>query len=138
LFATAFEPRAPLTQGWLRMSHRALDPQRSRPYRPWHTHDRIEPLVPGHTQQADVEIWPTSIIAPAGYSLGVSVRGIDYVHGLPGKHHVAYGRELLGSGPYWHEHPGDRDRTQFDGTTTLHSEPDRRPYLLLPVIPERT
>jgi uncharacterized protein len=47
-----------------------------------------------------------------------------------------YGRELLGSGPYWHEHPGDRDRTPFDGTTTLHSESGRRPYLLLPVIPE--
>jgi hypothetical protein len=55
---------------------------------------------------------------------------------LPGQHHVAYGRELLGSGPYWHEHPGDRDRTPFDGTTTLHSESGRRPYLLLPVIPE--
>jgi predicted acyl esterase len=136
LFATAFEPRAPLTQGWLRMSHRALDPQRSDPYRPWHPHDRLEPLKPGHTYEADVEIWPTSIIAPTEYSLGVSVRGVDYVHGLPGKHHVAYGRELLGSGPYWHEHPGDRDRTPFDGTTTLHSEPGRRPYLLLPVIPE--
>ena len=136
LFTTAFEPRAPLTQGWLRMSHRALDPQRSLPYRPWHPHDRLETLEPGHTYEADVEIWPTSVIAPAGYSLGVSVRGIDYVHGLPGQHHVAYGREMLGSGPYWHEHPGDRDRTPFDGTTTLHSESGRRPYLLLPVIPE--
>jgi predicted acyl esterase len=135
LFTTAFEPRAPLTQGWLRMSHRLTDPGLSLPYRPWHPHERLAPLEPGRIYEADVEIWPTSIIAPAGYSLGLSVRGRDYTHGLPGKHQVAYGRELLGSGPYWHEHPGDRDRPEFDGTTTLVSGPDRRPYLLLPVIP---
>jgi len=135
-FTTAFEPLAPLTQGWLRMSHRALDPRRSLPHRPWHPHDRAEALEPGRTYEADVEIWPTCIVAPAGYSFGVSVGGVDYVHGLPGKQLVAYGRELRGSGPYWHEHPGDRDRPEFDGTTTLHSEPDQRPYLLLPVIPE--
>lgn len=135
LFATAFEPKAPLTQGWLRMSHRALDPRQSLPYRPWHPHASEEALEPGHFYEADVEIWPTSIIAPAGYSLAVTVSGVDYVHNLPGKHHVAYGRELRGSGPYWHEHPGDRDRPEFDGTTSLHSGPDQRPYLLLPVIP---
>jgi predicted acyl esterase len=135
LFTTAIDPRAPLAQGWLRMSHRAVDPQRSLPYRPWHPHDRIDLLEPQHTYEVDVEIWPTSIIAPAGYSLGVSVRGVDYAHTPAVNRHFAYGRELLGSGPYWHEHPGDRDRPAFDGTTTLTSEPGRRPYLLLPIIP---
>ncbi len=135
LFTTAFEPRAPLAQGWLRMSHRETDAERSLPYRPYHPHVRAEPLEPGRTYEADVEIWPTSILAPAGYTLGLSVSGKDYEHGLPGKHHVAYGRELLGSGPYWHEHPGDRDLPAFDGMTTLVSAPGRRPYLLLPVIP---
>ena len=135
LFTTAREPRAPLAQGWLRMSHRAVDPHRSLPYRPWHPHDRVELLEPGQTYEVDVEIWPTSIIAPAGYSLGVSVGGVDYVHAPLGERYFAHGRELLGSGPYWHEHPGDRDRPAFDGTTTLVTEPDRRPYLLLPIIP---
>src|SRR2546429_9754682 len=27
-----------VAKGWLRVSHRALDPERSRPGRPWHTH----------------------------------------------------------------------------------------------------
>jgi predicted acyl esterase len=135
LFVTAFEPQAPLSQGWLRMSHRATDPTLSRPYRPWHPHEELVLLVPGETYEADVEIWPTSIIAPAGYRIGLSVRGTDYEHGLPGKHHVAYGRELRGSGPYWHEHPGERDAPVYDGTTTLVSTDGRLPYVLLPVIP---
>jgi uncharacterized protein len=136
LFTTAFEPRAPLAQGWLRMSHRALDSDRSQPHQPWHPHDRIEPVEPQRVYELDVEVWPTSIVVPPGYSVGVSVCGVDYVHQLPGEHHIAYGRELLGSGPYWHEHPGDRDTPQFDGTTSLVSEPGRRPFLLLPIIPE--
>jgi uncharacterized protein len=134
-FVTAFEPKAPVTQGWLRMSHRALDETRSTPYQPWHSHDRLEPLTPGTAYEVDVEVWPTSIVVPPGYTLGVSVRGVDYVHGLPGPHHAAFGRELQGSGPYWHDHPGDRDKPEFDGTTTLFSEPGRHPYLLLPIIP---
>ncbi|MBV9720538.1 MAG: peptidase S15, partial [Mycobacterium sp.] len=138
LFTTALEPRAPLAQGWLRMSHRALDRRRSLAYRPWHPHDRVDLLEPGNSYEADVEIWPTSIIAPAEYSLGVSVRGIDYAHTRTGNHDMAYGRELRGSGPYWHEHPGDRDSPAFDGTTTLTSEPGRQPYLLLPIIPPQS
>jgi uncharacterized protein len=136
VFVTAFEPKAPVTQGWLRMSHRALDEERSTPYQPWHPHDRIESLDPGTVYEVDVEVWPTSIVVPPGYTLALSVRGVDYVHGLPGPNHVAFGRELQGSGPYWHDHPGDRDKPEFDGTTTLISEPGRRPHLLLPVIPE--
>jgi uncharacterized protein len=135
VFVTAFEPKAPVTQGWLRMSHRATDPDRSTPYQPWHLHDRVQPLTPGEVYEADVEVWPTSIVVPPGYTLGVSVRGVDYVHGLPGPHHVAFGKELQGSGPYWHDHPGDRDKPEFDGTTTLVSEPGQRSYLLLPIVP---
>jgi hypothetical protein len=46
-----------------------------------------------------------------------------------------FGRELRGSGPYWHELPGDRDRPGYNGQTSLHSEDGQRPYLLLPLIP---
>ena len=35
--------------GWLRVSHRKLDPARSTPYRPFHTHDEIQKLQPGET-----------------------------------------------------------------------------------------
>lgn len=135
LWPTAFEPNGPVTQGWLRMSHRALDKQRSMPYRPWHTHASSAPLAPGVTYEADVEIWPLSVVAPAGYRIGLSVRGQDYTHNLPGQQEVVYGRELLGSGAYWHELPGERDQPRYCGRTTLIGADGRRPYVLLPVIP---
>lgn len=135
LWPTAFEPNGPVTQGWLRMSHRALDERRSLPYRPWHTHTSSVPLTPGVAYEADVEIWPLSIVATAGYRIGLSVRGQDYTHNLPGQQEVVYGRELLGSGAYWHELPGERDQPKYSGRTTLSGTDGRRPYVLLPVIP---
>ncbi len=36
-----------LTRGWLRASHRALDPKRSTPSRPFHPHDRADPVPAG-------------------------------------------------------------------------------------------
>jgi len=53
-------------QGWLRASHRKLDAELSRSYRPWHTHDEKQPLTPGAAVELDIEIWPTCIVVPAG------------------------------------------------------------------------
>ncbi len=38
-FPGNIDPHTPVAQGWLRASHRKLDPDRSLPYRPYHTHD---------------------------------------------------------------------------------------------------
>ncbi len=95
LFSAASEPNAPVSQGWLRMSHREVDPELSLPYRSWHRHTTISPLVPGHIYEADVEIWPLSIVVPAGYRLGVSVRGQDYIHPAPGPARHAGQRTVL-------------------------------------------
>ena len=136
LWSSAMEPKAPLTQGWLRTTLRRTDPERSLPHRPWHTYDTPEPLTPGEVYEVDVEVWPTCIVVPEGYVLGLTVEGTDYDHGLPDPK-LHYGRPQTGSGPYWHEYPGDRDRPELDGTVTLHSEPGREPYLLLPVVPAK-
>src|SRR5262249_7957065 len=37
----------PVAKGWLRVSHRELDPELSRPYRPYHRHLRRLYLAPG-------------------------------------------------------------------------------------------
>src|ERR1700684_3913188 len=37
----------PVAKGWLRVSHRELDPELSRPYRPYHRHVRRLFLTPG-------------------------------------------------------------------------------------------
>ena len=47
-------------------------PRRSLPYRPYHTHDEVEPLTPGVPVELDVEIWPTCIVVPPGYRIGLS------------------------------------------------------------------
>ena len=40
------EPHTTIAQGWLRASHRKLDPARSLPYRPYHLHDEVRSLLP--------------------------------------------------------------------------------------------
>ena len=40
VFQGAIDPHTPVAQGWLRASHRKLDKKLSRPYRPYHSHDR--------------------------------------------------------------------------------------------------
>ncbi len=66
VFQGSNDPGTPLGKGWLRASHRKLDPGRSEPYRPYHAHDEVQPLVPGEMERLDVEIWPLSVIVPGG------------------------------------------------------------------------
>src|SRR5262249_23815386 len=85
VFQGAIDPHTPVSQGWLRASHRKLDPELSTTYRPYHIHDREQPLSSGEIVELDVEIWPTSIVVPAGYRIGLTVRGKEYEYqGLSG------------------------------------------------------
>jgi len=136
-FIGSNDPRVPVGLGWLRASHRKVDPAKSLPYRPWHTHDGEWPLKPGEPVELDIEIWPTSIVVPPGYQLALSVGGKDYeVDGkdvaLP---HAPY--PMKGVGPSLHVDPDDRPQSMFATRNTLHFSLKRQPYLLLPIIPER-
>ena len=123
-FVGAHEP-VPVARGWLRASHRKLDPARSTPARPWHSHDEVQKLTPGEIYELDVEIWPTSVVVPAGYRLVLTVAGRDFQYdGLPGR--------LL------HDNPQDRDSIEFGGTTTLRTGGAHASHLLLPAIPSAT
>jgi hypothetical protein len=42
-----FDPHTPIAEGWLRASHRKLDPRLSTEYRPYHSHETFQPLDPG-------------------------------------------------------------------------------------------
>ena len=79
-FQGALDAHTPIAQGWLRCSHRKLDKELTRPYRPYHTHDEEQKLSPGQIYEVDVEIWPTCVVLPKGYRLALSVRGTDYVY----------------------------------------------------------
>ena len=73
VYRGANDPHTPVAIGWLRASHRKLDEKRTLPYRPYHTHDEIQPLTPGEIYELDIEIWPTSIVIPREYRLAISV-----------------------------------------------------------------
>jgi predicted acyl esterase len=137
VFQGAIDPHTPLAQGWLRVSHRALDRALSTAYRPYHTHVDPQPLVPDEVVEVDVELWPTSIVLPAGYRLALTVRGRDYEYAGPSGGRLSnFKNELRGCGPFLHDDPVDRPAELFGGTTTLHADAEHAPYVLLPVIPE--
>jgi predicted acyl esterase len=95
-------------------------------------------LQPGEIVELDVEIWPTSIVAPAGYRIGLTVRGKDYEYQGPSGGRLAnFKNELKGCGPFLHDDPRDRPRALFGGRTTLHTGPQHPAYILLPIIPPR-
>jgi predicted acyl esterase len=136
-FIGSNDPRTPIANGWLRASHRKLDPARSLPYRPYHAHDEAWPLKPGEPVELDVEIWPTCIVVPPGHRLCLSVRGKDYAYDGPPLVLDGVKYTLTGVGPFLHVHPQDRPNEIFGGTNTLHFVRGRSPYVLLPVIPPK-
>ena len=102
--------------GWLRVSHRELDAQRSTPYQPWHTHEREQRLEGGQIVPVDIEIWPSGTSFEAGETLRLTVQGTDL---------RTY--DFL---PYvWH--PSDRNK----GRHALHTGGRHDAHLLVPVIP---
>ncbi|HSE93378.1 MAG TPA: CocE/NonD family hydrolase, partial [Methylomirabilota bacterium] len=135
-FFGSTDPNAPIANGWLRASHRRLDPARSRPWQPYHPHDRVEPLTPGEVYECDVEIVPTCIVVPAGWRVALSVRGKDYEYeGEIGEFGKTFVYGTRGTGGMTHDDPIDRPRDVFGGTVTLHAGGGRESYLLLPIIP---
>jgi predicted acyl esterase len=137
-FQGALDPHTPIAQGWLRASHRKLDPALTLPYRPYHTHDEKQPLTPRKTYELDVEIWPTCIVVPAGHRIGLTVRGRDYEYpGGPGAGLGTLGAVFTGVGPFQHNDAHDRPPEVFGKNVTLHCGPSRPSHVLLPVIPAK-
>jgi putative CocE/NonD family hydrolase len=73
-----------ITEGALRASHRALDPKKSRPERPYHTHTDPQPIEPGKFYDYAIEIWPTAYELAAGHKLQLRLTSSDLPTHLPG------------------------------------------------------
>jgi uncharacterized protein len=106
----------PVAKGWLRVSHRELDPALSLPGRPYHRHQRRLFLKPGEIVEVQVEIWPTSMVFRKGHRIRLDVQP----------------RDGTGSAGYMHYHADYNT-----GTNTIHAGGARASYLLLPVIPAK-
>jgi predicted acyl esterase len=137
-FIGSNDPRTPVALGWLRASHRKLDPKRSLPYRPWHTHDELQPLKPGVPVELEVEVWPTSIVIPAGYRFALNVRGRDYEYDGDFVTLPFSPAKFYGVGPFTHTNPVDRPPEIFGRRNTLHFAAGKQPYVLLPHIPAKS
>jgi uncharacterized protein len=136
VFQGAIDPHTPIAQGWLRASHRKLDKKLSLPYRPYHSHDKSQPLKPGEVVELDIELWPTSIVVPPGYRVALTIRGKDYEYGgASGGKLSNFKNELTGCGPFLHDDPQDRPAEVFGGVTTLHFGRAMANHVLLPIIP---
>ncbi|MFR9727665.1 CocE/NonD family hydrolase [Saccharopolyspora sp. MS10] len=110
------ETPVPMAVGWLRASHRELDPDRTLPHRPWHRHEEPSPLEAGVPALLEVELWPTSLTLEPGHRLRLGVRSED---------------DDLGD--LAHDDPADRRR---GGDSVLHFGGDHASHLFVPVIPE--
>lgn len=132
-FPGTLDPATPLAQGWLRASHRKLDPGKTVSYRPYHSHDEVQPLEPTHVYELQIEIWPTCVVLPAGYRVALQIGGHDFERPGPEDNSVVW--TARGSGPFLHNHPNDRPKKVFGGRTTIYIGGDTQSHLLLPVIP---
>jgi uncharacterized protein len=116
----AFFEDGPVALGWLRASHRAVDPARSTPLQPVHHHETEERLAPGAIVPVDVEFWPASTRFAAGETLRLVVQGHDVMtEGLP---NLPFARH---------------EETRNAGRHILHVGGAHPSHLLLPVIPAR-
>jgi hypothetical protein len=111
------DPVPCVTKGWLRASHRKLDPRKSLPYRPYHAHDERWWLKPGEPVECQVEIWPTSMVFKKGHKLRLDVTP----------------RDGVGTGHFTHYHADYNDGAE----NTLYAGGDKASFLLLPIIPPK-
>jgi len=107
----------PVAKGWLRASHRKLDPAKSLPYRPYHSHTGRLWLKPGEPVECQVEIWPTSMVFKKGHRIRLDVQP----------------RDGVGASAYRHYHADYNIGAQ----NSIYAGGDKVSYLLLPVIPEK-
>jgi predicted acyl esterase len=104
----------PAALGWLRVSERALDEERSTRSQPWLSHDDPQPIAPNEIVPVEVEILPSSTLFRAGESLRVVVQGQD----------------LFEHPSLAHDHSDDVNK----GTHSIHTGAQYDWHLLVPVM----
>jgi predicted acyl esterase len=109
----------PVALGWLRASHRELDPLKSTEWQPVHPHTREQKLKPGEIVPLDIEIWPSSTRFEAGEKLRLIVQGTDINR---------YSKEKA---PVYFRHEASVNK----GSHVIHAGGKSESYLLVPVIP---
>jgi predicted acyl esterase len=105
--------------GWLRISHRELDPKRSTPFQPWLLHRSEQRLKPGEIVPVELEILASSTLFRAGESLSLLIQGHDI-------YEANRAQLTMGHGPL-----------RNAGEHIIHTGGNYDAHLLVPVIPPK-
>ena len=108
-------PNDIVTRGWLRVSAREKDEQRSKPWQPYLIHTQVLKIKPGEIVPVDIEILPSGTLFEKGSTLRLVVQGSDIVPNPVLRH----------------------DALVNKGTHTLHAGGQYDSQLLIPVIPDK-
>jgi putative CocE/NonD family hydrolase len=112
-----------LTRGFLKASHRELDPERSRPWEPYHPHVRTEPVPEGEVVEYAIALSPTANLFRRGHRIRLRITSLD-LRGNP--------RPAPGVSPVHYPWHVCSSRTT---THTVHHDLDHPSALLLPMMP---
>jgi len=89
----------PVGLGWLRVSHRELDEEKSTPYQPVHKHRREIKLKPGEIVPVEIEIWPSSTLFRRDEKLRLLVQGSD-IYSYPEGGHMDSHTDTVNNGEH--------------------------------------
>ena len=112
-----------ITRGWLKASHRATDPKRSKPWWPWHklTRQAQQKVEPGKIEEYQVQVLATANLFRKGHRICLDITSMDLPTGVAGATNAEYvPYHICSSKTVVHRIYHDRERPS---------------HLLLPVIP---
>ncbi len=113
-----------LARGWLRVSHRELDPQRASRFQPWLKHQRALKLNPGEIVEVEIEIWPSSTLFRSGEALTLAIQGGSFAYARSNPLPLRHGRICT-----------EHNETINSGRHTIHCGAGYDSHLLVPFIP---
>ena len=105
--------------GFLRCSHRDLDPKYASDFQPVHSHEREERMKPGEIVPVDVEMYPHSRFWHKGEKIQV----------------VVAGRFIKTE--WFHDNDMNHKTDNGDGMHVIHTGGSHQSYLQIPVIPPK-
>jgi hypothetical protein len=85
-------PEREVTRGWLKASQRALDSERSKPWKPWHklTRAAAKPVEPGKIEEYAIEIMASAHRYRAGHRICLEITSLDVPTGVGGATNAEY------------------------------------------------
>ena len=90
-----------VTKGWLRASHRALDPKYSTEMEPYHSHAGPEPIKPGEVTQFEISVEPNAFLFKKGNRIRLELaNGDSAVTDVLWTHY--YQPNKIGQDTIWH------------------------------------